>query len=619
MTLWKFLPVRPGDRLRESTLAEFFNTNAIDDVAEALVREGVQNSMDAATGEAAVRVRIFLSGEDTSPTVDLIRPYIENLEPHLRACDLSLPRLSEQVRFLVFEDFNTSGLTGDVEQWRKSDDDNPFFSFFRAEGWSQKSEGGGRWGIGKFAFTRASRLRVHFGLTVRADDQRQLLVGQTILLHHTADDTYYMPDGWYGEFKDTLGLPVEGQSLAEFSALFYLSREREQAGLSVVVPFIDEEVEFASVLRGVVKDYFFPILREQLVVEVQNDSESPLVVDRAWLESGEAGPMVAKELPALLELATWYVGGPEISAECDASEGRPEWRGDTICDRPAALEAAQSAERFVVRVHVSVRRKDESAERAHFDMVYERDDAVREAPVFIRDYLRVSDVGASQPSGFRVLVLIPGGPLADMLGDAENPAHTSWSARAERFVGKYEYGQTLLSFIRSAPAAFVRAALGDEELRRNVTLLADVFGAVAEPGSEGRAVPGKRTGSPGEGVTPTERPELPIHRPPYVINPSAPGSFVVKGTGEGRTPAEILLKVAYDTRAGSPLKKYSRYDFELGKAPIEVTTTGCRAHTLRNVLKLIVESDDFEARVSGFDHERDLFLQPRATYSEGDE
>src|SRR5207237_7546682 len=62
--------------------------------------------------------------------------------------------------YLVFEDFGTKGLNGDVAEWQLDKaGENGFFSFFRAEGRSAKTgECLPRWGISKQEVPTSSRL-----------------------------------------------------------------------------------------------------------------------------------------------------------------------------------------------------------------------------------------------------------------------------------------------------------------------------------------------------------------------------------------------------------------------------------------------------------------------------
>ena len=57
---WHFIQPKPGDKNREPVPGEFFATDAISNPAEALVREGIQDSLDAGLG-AMVRVRIYVA------------------------------------------------------------------------------------------------------------------------------------------------------------------------------------------------------------------------------------------------------------------------------------------------------------------------------------------------------------------------------------------------------------------------------------------------------------------------------------------------------------------------------------------------------------------------------
>ncbi len=168
---WYFNQPKPGDTNREPIGGEFFATDAIRNPAEALVRESIQNSLDAGRNGETVRVRFFLSDEQCQLLPEKTVPYLEEGWPHFQAERNGLkdaPQQKDACRFLVIEDFGTTGLIGNVEQWQPfAEIKNPFYYFFRAEGQSGKGElDRGRWGIGKTVFPRSSRM---FGLTVRVD------------------------------------------------------------------------------------------------------------------------------------------------------------------------------------------------------------------------------------------------------------------------------------------------------------------------------------------------------------------------------------------------------------------------------------------------------------------
>src|SRR5688572_10573910 len=123
---WHFNKLRPGDKTRESTLGEFFATEAIRNSAEALVREAIQNSLDAGLKDSTGRpietvvVRISLNQGSAALSGSTITEFFAGAWEHLRATGNGLreaPQQADLCPFIVYEDFGTSGLEGDVTQW----------------------------------------------------------------------------------------------------------------------------------------------------------------------------------------------------------------------------------------------------------------------------------------------------------------------------------------------------------------------------------------------------------------------------------------------------------------------------------------------------------------------
>src|SRR3989344_3968213 len=278
MAQWYFNTYRPQDKRRDPIQGEFFSSEAISDPGRALVREGIQNSLDAAIGDDPVLVRIFVSGSENAKEGRDVAELFADGWNHFRATDNGLreiPDSKERCEFLVFEDFNTKGLTGDISEVRHiAGHKNAFFHFFRADGISDKGEGDrGRWGVGKTVFQRASRLNTMFGLTVRHDDQKTLLMGMSVLKGHRLENNDYMPDGWFGERRnDGIIVPLGETSIVQrFRNCFSLERGSE-SGLSIVVPWLDPEVTEHAVVEAVMRDYFYPILTGRLEVIVKTPS-----------------------------------------------------------------------------------------------------------------------------------------------------------------------------------------------------------------------------------------------------------------------------------------------------------------------------------------------------------
>ena len=271
---WRFKRYTPGDTYRNSTADAFFDSEIVSEPGKALVREGTQNSLDANKihQNRSAFVRISLISKDTAPSWDDVEKYFEMARPHYETEGSGLhrddiPRRKEMCAALVFEDMDTTGLVGDPEEWRQpeKDDRNDFFNFFRAEALTHKSPGDrGSRGVGKATFFQASRVNTLFGLTIRHTDHRRLLMGRSVLKSHRLEDKYHHGDGYFGipsSVNEELTAPIEDKDFIDgFIRTFQLERQNE-SGLSVVIPWLDEEIDEETIIRAVCENYFYTILK----------------------------------------------------------------------------------------------------------------------------------------------------------------------------------------------------------------------------------------------------------------------------------------------------------------------------------------------------------------------
>lgn len=104
---WHFREMHRGEMNVDPIEGEFFNTEAIASISDALVREAIQNSLDAAVGKDPVTVRFsFISGpENASKAIKDI--HLPGLKDHLRAKHSglrSLPSEKEPLNHILIED-----------------------------------------------------------------------------------------------------------------------------------------------------------------------------------------------------------------------------------------------------------------------------------------------------------------------------------------------------------------------------------------------------------------------------------------------------------------------------------------------------------------------------------
>ncbi|RME54817.1 MAG: hypothetical protein D6795_03780, partial [Deltaproteobacteria bacterium] len=302
---WRFVRMRRGDLNVDPVEDEFFATEFLGGITDALVREAIQNSLDAAVDER-IRVRFFL-GTAGDP---VRRYFLGGLWPHLRAASTegaNLPEENASLRFLAVEDEGTRGLEGDPSQYEDDARDarNDFYYFWRNIGRSRKeSTDRGRWGLGKTVFARASRLNAFFGLTVRHSDHSPLLMGQAVLRIHRIGADRYHPYGHFARFEDDFPMPSTEPRLCEaFVRSFGL--RRRGGGLSIVVPYPDEEIKVNEIVEAVLRHYFSPLLMGRLEVEITEGNSSIVLHERGLEGEIRRREKELAHLLPLIELARW--------------------------------------------------------------------------------------------------------------------------------------------------------------------------------------------------------------------------------------------------------------------------------------------------------------------------
>jgi hypothetical protein len=230
---WHFPRQPAGQVEQEVTQRDQFSN---DDVAlsETIIRESIQNSLDAAAGDdASVRVTYRLLEADDGLSASFLETLVKDQLPHARAAELDVADIDfGKPSVLIIEDFETTGLTGSTHEI----DDDHFSDFWRRHGKSHKKEKKrGRWGLGKLVYSATSEIGVFFGVTARDSDSRKLhLMGQTVLNLRTYNGHRYPPHGFFAQMtsEDPIdGLPVpvlDPEVTSEFVREFQLDREGQE-------------------------------------------------------------------------------------------------------------------------------------------------------------------------------------------------------------------------------------------------------------------------------------------------------------------------------------------------------------------------------------------------------
>lgn len=372
-------------------------------------------------------------------------------------------------------------------------------------------------------------------------------------------------------------VPVENDPLLDaFAGDFRLTRVNE-AGLSVVVPYVDQTITPESVVEAIVRGYFYPILRGELVVEVAADGwGQPLLIDASTLSNVVSSrPALEVEMRPLLELSQWSLKNQDMSAFASPETGSPKWDVELISSetRQELQSAMRKGERMRFRASLNVRPKSGKEQKSHFDAFFLRDPLCDEGQiVFVREGIIVSNVRPRRSAGIRGLVIIDDEPLATFLGDAENPSHTDWQKDVVK--DKYVYAPATLNFVIDCIPAVIRI-IGDEDEKAKRPLWNDLFALSVDDPNAPKGTKKKPKLTPGDTVLPV--PEIPAGKPKrYRVDKTGGGFVVRRGDPEALMPSIIEITAAYGVRKGSPFKRYRSEDFAFGKDPIKVVMAGAQ-------------------------------------------
>lgn len=605
---WYFRDISDDPSEKELTQQDQFNNDEVI-LSEALVRETIQNSTDArAEGRSTVRVRFSLV-EPTSPKhQQVFRRIIAALSPHLAACDFSVPEAGTHLKLLVIEDFGTTGLTGSVDD----KDDKQFSGFWRRFGRSNKGgTKGGRWGLGKLVFPSASAVHTVIGLTRRVDDGREWVMGQAVLRNHSINGAENDSVGfWCRTDGKKKGRPSDDpeicQSLKEAAQLL----RREESGLSLIIPFILEEITKDLLLAATIRNYYFPILTGRLIVSVDETEINAKTFDTiaASLPDGAVSPSVLNfvrqmqdcrdEEPTLVIPPDWQrtrISGELLGSEV-ATDLRDKFKGGAL---------------IFVRAPVVIRDKNNSKFDTYIDLFFKNTQPGEKGQTLvIRGAVTVPTEG--RRSNFldcHAALVAADEPINRLLGDAENPAHTQWNERAEKLRAGWSRGWAILRRVRAALPE-LHELITERQERDDPLALIDFFSIPkADRGQVARPTVGRPH-------------DLPPSKPkPFRIQKRKGGFAILPEVGMNgvQFPLTIQIRCAYDVLSGNPFKRFSDLDFDLFKAyqgdkrmagqiSIIKKNADCWP-TEPNLLDVRVNNLDFSVEVVGFDKNRDIVIE----------
>jgi len=640
--IWKFKQKNPEDRSIDPIQDAFFESEESGGYNDALIREIIQNSLDAKDSKflsGPVTVKITLYTKQNKIKATQFHPYIKDLIPHLHAEKNGLsacPDFEDDIPYILIADYGTTGLEGDPRESNEEDNlgkPHNFYYFWRNVGRSDKNaDERGRWGIGKAVYMRSSAINTYFGLTVRASDNKFLLLGQSVLKEHTLNETKFIPYGDFGLFEEEEGrkyfpLPENReQYIQQFQEIFRTDRSKTDSGLSLVIPYPDPEITADGLAWAAIAQYFHPVMTGELCIEI-TEGINTITINKEMVNSEisklnyNRSKYTENNLRKLIYFTEWAVSHPENTftylKEQELAK-MPVWSDDLLDAEilPELREKFEKGKSLAFKVPVKVHAKGKYPKTGWFSVYLSRDTDLKSTDVhYIRQGITITSEAQIRDKGIRALVVIDTDPLSTMLGDAENVAHTKWDKLNPRFRNHYEHGPTCLNFVKNSVREIIRIlSVPPEGL--DTDLLAGVF-SVSNPDDPSAPLKKSKRNRKkrGKGSTPNV-PKIPQGTRKMIEIVKIKNGFTMKKYPDAEyPPVSVDVRLAYDVASGDPFKKYRVADFNLSNLQesgiLIVHSSATVTDRNENRLSFIISHPDFYLSVSGFDEHRDLIIDAK--------
>lgn len=636
MTHWQFRKLNPNDTSGTSTAEDNFAQEERTSV-DILVRECIQNPLDARQGDAPVRVNFHwrdLVAAESGLISDLLTEGFRK-QRALSKSETKGETQSEEipavVKVLVIEDFGTIGLRGRYDDSAADGDEENWNAFWFREGEGAKpSKANGGAGQGKLTMYVASEIRTVVALTTRASDGKRLLFGSCrFRRNYKVGNDRYAREARWGNTSDPgkLAMPIEdGTILNRYEQELRIERG-DAPGTSFLIPIPDSAITPEAITKAVIDEYYLPILRGRLSVFVDGREISRTTISELANQILD-GPRLEPAFRGFLdEIACQHLdlGGQTPDATLDEgwqkeSKLSPDnLRGSNI---EALREKFQTGSIISAEFPIWVSSVSNGRMKGSLKVFIQEAGTSEMQELFIRQDLAVDKEkslrSAKRLAPARALILVDDENLSRFLAAAEEPTHREWNGSRPKLALQYKNAAPTLRLVRHAANRLLELLV--PPATKDTLALAAFFPDMAAQKEAQKVKKQKMKDAPdgtddGALEIPPPKPRkldlIPLDDGATVhINPSFADHCLF--------PIRCTLELAYATEFGKPFEQWDAADFYLDKSSIGISFAGVE-EILPSGNKIVFEITVPEGylSVSGFDKNRQL--EARLKYSEADD
>ena len=620
---------------------EFFNDTDVLSEISSLVREAIQNSIDACLDDSKpVKVRFTLKNQ----TGNINEKYFKDLYPHAKLSinENLLPKYDQNSIYLIVEDFNTTGLEGSVRTSKPKDPDVELYGasywFFEwAKGISIKKGDRGSWGIGKIVLSAASRYKSYFVYSVRKriveEGTEQILFGHANLKYENISDKRVKPNRRWMIINEIGEHIPQSDSLQikEFCSDWGVTRESSMTGTSIILPFCRDTITPKGLLQCIIQDYFIPIIDGSLECEiVGNNSSMTLntsnIIDQILdLDEGfwTSATKSRDELVGLCHMYKNFINKKIKTVEIKQIEKSINNWNEVAFDKELVgiingdLDSGIIYQ-FKVETNIPIpNSKNNSMD--YFNILLSKHNSNElSKTIFSRQGILIPNANRdSKLRGLLSLVVISKkseNSIAQILSDAEGPAHKSWSEAGDRVTQKYNKAavKAVISWVRSSALNINKLLQSSDEIPDDRSL-SKYFPYSSDNGQSSSSVNKDDSvgskGSPKGGKGGKGGKSRPAREKLLDIYQTENGFDIRPMDLNVPIGARFVIQVAYTLKSGDSFSAWSDEDFSLEEMYNKNSSSGAEIYLKENILEFRVVKTDFCLSFVGFDAFRDLSIE----------
>lgn len=267
---WHFLPQSGRDRGLNNAMAQNFKENPY----SALVRESIQNSLDAVFDESRpVEIEISFSNLNhrNYPNFFELREHIKGCKDFWEDSDNRYASMEEYLEkstynllgYIHISDSNTKGMEYRSDNDKKNNN-SPFYAFVQSEGNSYKEgqQTGGSFGFGKAAYFQISPISTLLISTLTTSGQ-YVFEGVSQLCTHNYKGEKVCDVGFYDNNN--------GKPIVEFEDIPQRFRRNKPGTSFYIIGYQGEKSEIiGEMIPEILRSFWYAIYSNKLVIKISN-------------------------------------------------------------------------------------------------------------------------------------------------------------------------------------------------------------------------------------------------------------------------------------------------------------------------------------------------------------